>query len=612
MVEGSKKTKLPKPGEVPPVPGAEDWREMYPQSFTFDSGEYKEAAKWESEQFWYQNNLHYPRALRPLNEVFCEGDQLWFGQSASRVYVFPQCMGAPYRVLNGYIYNTVVTITDPKIIEERTKHFEERWKYVLENWDELVENWEKNVRGTIKEIEQIHFPDLPEIEDKSRIINLNASTAHDVISANHNLWRLLDRSWAHHFELYQLPYGQFLKLYEFGRKHGFAELCRDIVKGLKPLVLEPEERLKELARLAIQLGIQDIFKDYKGDKVLKELKKGEKGRKWIGKFDEFKYPYFLAPEAQGLSIDEKSWIDDPVTLFENIRSFIEKLDKGESIDRDIEGLRRERDELTEKCRNMLKTEEDRKEFDKLIKETRKVAHFSEDHNFYIEFWAFGLLRRKILELGEWLSKHGAIDEPTDVWFFKRSELDEVVFDVCQSWGLGLAVNAPYWKKKVDKRKKMWEKLNEYIPPTLLGEFPEGEFSEPQTVMLWGITEERLEEWKKATEEEGDILTGIAASGGIAEGVATVIPRFSETYKVKSGDILVTSMTAPAWGPVVARSKGVVLDSGGNMCHAAIIAREEGIPAVVGTWTATRRIKTGDVIRVDGGKGIVKIIKHAEG
>ena len=515
-------------------------------------------------------------------------------------------------MLNGYIYNTSVAITDPKIIEERTKHFEERWQYALDNWEELLKKWEKKVRKTIKEIEQIHFPDLPEIEDKSRIINLNASTAYDVLSANHNLWRLLERAWAHHFELYQLPYGQFLQLSEFGQKHGFGELCRDIVKGLKPLVLEPEERLKDLARLAATLGIQDIFKNYKGSEVLKKLEKGGKGREWIKKFDEFKYPYFLAPEAQGLSVDEKSWIDDPVTLFYNIRNFIERLERGESIDRDLEGLIRERDSLTEKCRKMLKTDKDRKEFERLLQETRKVAPFSEDHNFFIEFWALGLVRKKIIELGEWLVRHEVIDEPTDVWFFKRYELDEVVFDVCLAWGSGTVVKSSFWKKKVEKGKRMWERLCEYTPPLLLGEFPEGESTDPSTVMLWGITKERLAEWEKTTEEEGDTLKGVAASIGVAEGPAIVILGFSESYKVKSGDILVTPMTAPAWSPVLGRSKAVVLDSGGTMCHAAIIAREEGIPAVIGTRFATRRIKTGDVIKVDGNTGIVKIIKRAEG
>ena len=113
-------------------------------------------------------------------------------------------------------------------------------------------------------------------------------------------------------------------------------------------------------------------------------------------------------------------------------------------------------------------------------------------------------------------------------------------------------------------------------------------------------------------EEEDILRGVAASVGVVEGSAIVIPTFSESYKVKSGDILVTLNTAPAWSPVLVRCKAVVLDSGGTMCYAAIIAGEEGVPAVVGTRFATRMIKTGDVIRVDGNTEIVRIIKRAEG
>ncbi|MBA7646950.1 Chondramide synthase cmdD [subsurface metagenome] len=552
----AKVRKLLKPSEVPPIPGAEDWREMYPHYLTFDSGENKELAKWEGEQFWYYNNFHFPRVLRPLDEVFCGGDQLWFGVSASRVVVLPDCMGVPYRLLNGYSYNTSVLVTDPKVIEERHKVFAKRWQYFLDNWAKLVPKWEKNVRATIKELEQIHFPDLPEIDYEERVFNLDANTAYDVLAANHNLWRLLDRVWAHHYELYHIPYGQFLELREFGKKHGFEEACMNLVKGLKPMVLEPEERLRDLAKLAVKLGVQGAFKNREGNEVLTELEKTDKGKEWIEKFDEFKYPYFLAPESIGLYVDDKSWIDDLVTLFCNIRNFVEQLDSGQSIDRDVEGLLKERDELTEKCRNMIKTDEDGEEFDKLLGETRKVAHFSEDHNFFIEFWGLVLVKRKVIELGEWLFRHKAIDEPTDVWFFMRHELDDVVFDVCQAWGLGVEVDSAYWKKRVEKRKKMWEKLCEYTPSPVLGEFPEEEFSDPSTVMLWGITEERLEKWKKAVEEEGDTLTGVGLSDGVVEGHAVVVPRFQDSYKLKRGDILVTSVTAPAWGPVLVRSKAV--------------------------------------------------------
>ena len=328
MVE-KRRRKLPRPKEVPPVPGAEDWREMYPSYLTFDSGEDKETADWEGKQFWYQNSLHFPRALRPLDEIFCGGDESWFSQGISRIFVLPTAMGTPYRVLNGYSYNTSVEITDPEVVKKRTPHFIERWAYFIDNWEELVKKWEKKVRGTIKEIEKIHFPDLPEIEDKTRIFNLDATTAYDVLKANHELWRLLDRAWAHHNEMVLVPYGQQVELSEFGKKHGFEELCQDSVKGWKPRVLEAEERLKDLARLAVKLGIQDVFNDHRGSEVFTALEKSDKGKEWMKKFDEFKYPYFLAPESQGLYIDEKSWIDDPVTLFCNIRNFIEKLDKGE-------------------------------------------------------------------------------------------------------------------------------------------------------------------------------------------------------------------------------------------------------------------------------------------
>jgi len=601
--------KLLKPSEVPPVPGAEDWREMYPSYLSFDSGKDKEMAKWEGDQFWYQNSLHFPRAIRPLDEIYCGADSLWFSVSASREVVLPECMGVPYRLSNGYSYNSSVIITDPKVIEERHKIFIERWEYAIKNWGQLVTTWEKNTRATIKEMEQVHFTDLPEVDDMARLVNLNANSAYDVLSSNHNLWRLTDRVWAHHYELYHMPYGQYLELYLFGQKHGFADSCKDIVKGLKPMVLEPEEKLKDLAKLAFKLGIQDIFRKYKGN-ALEELRKSDQGKEWIKKFDEYKYPYFLAPESQSLYVDEKSWIDDLDTLFTNMMGFVDKLEAGETLERDLDALMKERDELAVKCRQMIKTEEERKEYDKLLEETRILAPFSEDHNFFCEFWSYSLVRKKVLELGEWLHRHKVVNEAEDIWFFKRYELDEVVFDVCQAWGVGIPVKNIYWKDKVAKRKAMWEKLCEHTPITLLGVFPEEEFSDPSTVMLWGITKERLEEWEQAEDEESDVINGISASSGVVEGPAVVVSRFSESGKVKKGDILVTSSTAPAWGPVLVRSKGVVLDSGGNMCHAAIIAREERVPAVVGTRVATRQIKTGDIVKVDGDKGVVTIIKRA--
>jgi pyruvate,water dikinase len=126
-------------------------------------------------------------------------------------------------------------------------------------------------------------------------------------------------------------------------------------------------------------------------------------------------------------------------------------------------------------------------------------------------------------------------------------------------------------------------------------------------MLGGITPERLREWAEGLKEEGKILRGIGASPGTAEGTARVVLRTEQLEEVQDGEILVCYATQPSWTPVLSRVRGTVTDAGGLMSHAAIVAREFGIPAVLGTGSATKRIRTGQRIRVDGDAGVVMIL-----
>ena len=103
------------------------------------------------------------------------------------------------------------------------------------------------------------------------------------------------------------------------------------------------------------------------------------------------------------------------------------------------------------------------------------------------------------------------------------------------------------------------------------------------------------------------LEGIAASPGVAEGPARVITAVDQLDEVQTGEILVCPITAPSWAPVFCADRGAVSDIGGIMSHAAIVSREYGLPAVVGTGFGTKRIKTGQLIRVDGDNGVVTIL-----
>ena len=132
--------------------------------------------------------------------------------------------------------------------------------------------------------------------------------------------------------------------------------------------------------------------------------------------------------------------------------------------------------------------------------------------------------------------------------------------------------------------------------------------DPAIVMLWGITRENLDSWLSDGEEDTNELKGFAACSGVVEGTARVVKSVEEIGRIQQGDILVCQVTNPTWSPIFQKIGAAVSDIGGSMSHMAIVAREYGLPAVVGTGSATTKIKDGQRIRVDGGRGVVTILE----
>jgi pyruvate,water dikinase len=166
----------------------------------------------------------------------------------------------------------------------------------------------------------------------------------------------------------------------------------------------------------------------------------------------------------------------------------------------------------------------------------------------------------------------------------------------------------HWQRLVADRKRTMEALRRWSPPPALGKAPET-VTEPFTVMLWGITEDTLERWQQRSDGDGadGTLHGVAAAPGVAEGPARVILSASQLDEVQDGEILVCPITAPSWAPVFSRIQAAVSDIGGIMAHAAIVSREYGLPAVVGTGFGTKTLRNGQIIRVDGDKGTVEVV-----
>jgi pyruvate, water dikinase len=280
---------------------------------------------------------------------------------------------------------------------------------------------------------------------------------------------------------------------------------------------------------------------------------------------------------------------------------------GESLDRPTEQLKAERERIATEYRALLTSDEERAAFDQMLGLARLVFPFVEDHKFYCEHWFTTQFFAKIREFGDLLVRQGVLAETEDIFQLHHTEIDEALTDVMLAWSAGSQpLGARHFGPIIAERKRMLDVLKGWSPPPAVGPVPEA-LNDPAVRMLWGVTAETLATWAAAESDDGQEIRGYAASSGVVEGVARVLHSVNEIGQVQDGEILVCAVTAPSWAPVFGKIKAAVSDIGGAMSHAAIVAREYGMPAVVGTGHATKRIKTGQLVRVDGDRGTVRIL-----
>ncbi len=248
-------------------------------------------------------------------------------------------------------------------------------------------------------------------------------------------------------------------------------------------------------------------------------------------------------------------------------------------------------------------------FDGRLALARTVFPFVETHNFYIDHRYLAIFWNKVREFGAllasaafWSARTTVLSAPRRSAFRARGA--PALVEHRRHWR-GRA--AARWTRIVERRRSIREAMRRWSPPPALGRPPQ-EVADPLTIMLWGVTTERVRNWLgEAGVLDSRTLPGIPASPGVAEGHARVITHPNQLERLEDGEILVAPSTSTSWTPVFGRLAAAVSDSGGVMCHAAIVAREDGLPAVFGTLTATTLIRTGTRIRVDGTAGIVTIL-----
>ncbi len=611
--------RFPDPHEFQVPPELEGWEEMYPSHHLFS----KDRAQWEKEQFWYQDKIHAPDPLPPLDLIFQEAWQIALSQYTTRVFCIPPAQGIAQRLMGCYLYICAIAPPAPEIIQEKAGHFEKRVFYVFEHYDELWDKWLSKFKTLGKEMEAVRIPEeLPKFVPDDEVLPAPTGcyVSYDLIAAFDTLVNQMFKGWQYHFEMLNLTYLAYLMFADVARKlfPGISESAiGKMVAGAYVSMFRPEEELCRLARLATSLrGVAEVLK---GDGTVQEktaaLEKTPDGRQWLEEYEKAKDPWFYVSCGSGWFHYEGSWLTEPEIPYGYIKGYVERLEKGETIERSLDDIEKQRDAIVSEYRGLIKTDEDRKAFDDAFNTIRTIYRYAEDHLFWVEHWFHTIWFEKIRQLGSLLVKYDMLEAVDDIYMFNRYEIPELLTELATWWALGENIphRGTYYKDKVKKRKKILEAARQWNPTPALGVPPE-EVAEPFTIMLWGITTDKVKEWLKGvdTTAAGDMneIKGFASSAGVAEGPARVLKLLKDIGDLKPGEVLVCPSTNPSWAPVFTQIKAAVTDIGGLTSHAAIVCREYGVPSVTGTGVSTSIIKTGDIIRVDGDTGVVTIVKRA--
>lgn len=287
--------------------------------------------------------------------------------------------------------------------------------------------------------------------------------------------------------------------------------------------------------------------------------------------------------------------DDPSPLLETVKFYLRGHGNDPYERQRLSAARRE-DETSQTIARLGPRR--RTAFLRLLRWAQSAAPIREDALADVGL-AWPLLRRMLFELGRRLVGSAVIAEPADVFWLRHRELRSAVEFGLAGSGTPAAVaitgaDRPVRAGAVEERKMLWRGQAKAAAPQLL---PESRWMERAfgSMMPAG-----------PRDQLGDVIKGVGASAGRVTASARVLRGPQDFGLMEPGDVLVARITTPAWTSLFAMASAVVTDVGGPLSHSSIVAREYGIPAVLGTGVATQRLTSGQRIRVDGDAGTVTV------
>jgi pyruvate,water dikinase len=314
-----------------------------------------------------------------------------------------------------------------------------------------------------------------------------------------------------------------------------------------------DDAVWELADAARREAVDDLIRDFTPAAALERLRASAPGRRFLCGLDAYLERYGGRARWHELSLPREA--EQPTMTLEAVRLALEL------------GERPARAAAPEGVDDRL----------------RAAYALKELHTYDIDYPGLLATREALLGFGRRLVGEGLLDAVDDVWMLERDELRSALTETLDLRAL-----------VAQRRQEQAQGLTEGVQP-FLGEPPDERARDTAVESFYG--------------SGGSALQGSGASPGVAEGVARVVAGQDDFARIQSGDILVTTMTTPAWTPLFPSLAGLVTETGGILSHAAVVAREYGLPAVVGAAGAVTAIPDGMRVRIDGTTGTIALLSY---
>jgi pyruvate,water dikinase len=526
--------------------------------------------------FWMFDQVHAPRPLTPLSQEILLSALTEGFSTALKEVGYP--LGICFRAVNHYAYCALTPHeqTAGASGPSPAGHTDA----IAALMSRLGMRWESEWLPSIR-------PGL----ERLRTLDYGALSDDDLLAALRDLRRDLVGRWRIHGFL----------LFSYQAASMFDDVYTDLfhpadpmepyllLNGFETRSFEANRGLWHFSREVRQRPLlRGLFAETAPASLLMGLEATEEGRSFLKELRVYLEEYGWRSDAI-MELAEPMWREDLAIPLNAIQGLIGRDDTEDPDARQRRVVER-RERLVARAQARLGDPGQRRRFDALYEQARNQVQIDENHNFYIDQMGNVALRLPILDLGRRLVWHGSIEQVHDVFMLTTDEIAR-----------GLS-GVDYCDVVVKRRVEMARWATQTPPPTL-GDAPADVAIDPFLAAMI-----KLDVPPVPREQTATVIRGTPASPGTARGRAKVARSLEEASTVEPGQILVCEMTLPPWSILFSTIGAVVADTGGVLSHCATVAREYGIPCVVGTIVGTTSIRDGEMLAVDGATGEVRILE----